>query len=252
MDLERELEYWPPGKKTPIPVRLRIGLPEPHPSHGWVSTITIEGFPSKPLDVTAIYGVDPLQALSHALSIASVLLRLWSDRGGYVSWRGEGNLHLPSMHAEPWQDWRLLRTDGTEPRTLTIHISLPEWIDEQWMVFLGCLENGTCNSINRRITADTWPAVLERAAAAAPGVLRELADQLGGGELEEVRPSSLCPACGLDHEETNPDMIDPEVCRLAADRQSKEQASSSGAGVELSIFSGSHEFRISRGSSGNR
>lgn len=224
MNLERDLEYRPPGAATSIPVRLRIGLPEPHPRHGWVSRITMEGFPSKPLDESAIYGVDPIQALSHALSIASILLRLWSDRGGRVTWQGEENLHLPSMHAEPRQNWRLLPTDGTPPRTLTIHISLPEWIDEQWTVFLGCVEDWLCKSIDRRITADTWPAVLERAAAAAPGVLRELADQLGGGELEEVRPSFVCLACGIDHDTRDPDTLDPEVCRRAADRLKKEQA----------------------------
>lgn len=252
MNLERELEYWPPGKTTPIPVRLKIGLPEPHPRHDWVSVITIEGLPSKPLDTTQVYGVDPLQALGHALSIASILLRVWSDLGGRVTWRGEEHLHLPSMHAEPWQDWRLLPTDGTEPRKLTIHIRLPEWIDEQWTVFLGCVEDWTLKSIERRIAADTWPAVLERAAAATPALLRELADKLGGGQLEEVHPSPECLACGVDHETLAPDAVDPEVCRVAAERLKWEQASLSARDGESSTGSAPHEFRISREPSGNR
>lgn len=204
MNLERELEYWPPGAPTPLPIRVRIGWPEPDSHHGWASVVTFEGFPKKPLATTSAYGVDPLQALGFALTMIPLLLQRWVDRGGRVTWQGEEHLQLPSAIRDLWGDWVFTPTDGTEPRKLTIYIGQPDWIDERWSVLLRCVENKEWKSVERRITSDAWAEAVECAAAAAPALLREVVEQLGGGRLEKVHPSAECPVCGVDHEKRDP------------------------------------------------
>lgn len=195
--MDRLLEYWPPGATQSMPVRVRIGVPEPHPKYEWESTLTIEGFPDKPPYSKGMAGDDPLLALSYALAVAPLHLRLMMKRGGRLTWNGKENLQFPSMFSEPSQDWQLTPTEGGEPRKLWIRLALPERIDDRWSVLLTCTDCKTWETVERHIQADTWPEVLERAAAAVPALLREYADKLGGGTLEELHSS---PACSVERE----------------------------------------------------
>jgi hypothetical protein len=198
--MDRQLDYWPPGAAQSVPVRVRIGVPVPHPKYDWGSTITIEGFPNKPAFSVEMTGGDPVEALSYALSIAPIHVRLLVERGGRITRYGKENLQFPSMFSEPTRDWQLTLTEGGEPRTLTIRLGLPERLDERWDVLLSCTDCKTWKTGEKHIQADTWPEVIERAAAAVPAFLREHADQLGGGTLEEVRPSPPSPLCSIEPE----------------------------------------------------
>jgi hypothetical protein len=95
------------------------------------------------------------------------------------------------MFSEPSHAWQLTPTEGGEPRKLRMRLGLPERRDERWAVLLTLTDCKTWGTVERRVETATWPDAMERAAAAVPAFLREYADQLGGGTLEEVRPSAL-------------------------------------------------------------
>lgn len=191
--LEREIEYWPPGASQPVPVRVRIGVPEPHPKYEWESTLTIEGFPGRPAYSIGMAGTDPVQAISYALAIAPLHLRLMGERGGRLTWKGNEDLRFPSMFSEPSQDWQWTPLSGGAPRKLGIRIGLPERLDDQWSVLVTCTDCQTWDTTERRVEATAWPDVLERAVTTVRALLQEKAKALGEGTLEELHPS---PACG--------------------------------------------------------
>lgn len=187
--MERELEYWPPGAVQSLPIRVRIGVPVPHPRYDWESTLTIEGFPEEPHYSKAMHGADPINAISYALAIAPLHLRLMGQRGGRLTWNGSEVLRFPSMFSEPTQDWQLTPPEGGEPRRLGMRVGLPERIEDQWSVLVTCTDCKTWATVETRVHADTWPEVLGRAAAAVPLLLQQYADKLGGGALEELHRS---------------------------------------------------------------
>ncbi len=192
--MERHLEYWPPGATQSLPIRVRIGGVVPYSTNAWQSTLTIEGFPDEPTYSKPMIGSDPLEALSYALSVAPLLLRLMGARGGRVTHNGRGDLRFPSMSSSPSQNWQFTPTTGGEPRKLWIRLGLPERIEDRWSVFLECTDCDTWETAERHIEADTWPEAIEQAGAAVPGLLRDVADKLGGGTLEELHRS---PASGI-------------------------------------------------------
>jgi hypothetical protein len=184
--MDRELEYWPPGATQSIPIQVRIGIPEPHPKYEWESTITIQGFPGKAPYSKGMTGGDPIEALSYALAIAPLHLRLMVQRGGRLTWRGKENLGFPSMFSEPTQDWQVTPAGGGPPWKVTIRIGLPERIDDQWSVLVSCIDCRTWKAAERRVQAGAWSEVLERAAVAVPELLREHVEKAGGGTLVEA------------------------------------------------------------------
>ncbi len=194
--MERQLEYWPPGATQSLPVRVRLGLPVPYSTDGWQTTLTIEGFPGEPLYSKAMIASDPIESLSYALSVAPLLLRLMGQRGGRITHNGRGDLRFPSMSSAPSQNWQFNPTTGGDPRKLWIRLGLPERIEDRWSVFLECTDCETWETVERHIQADTWPEVIERAAADVPVLLRVCADKLGGGTLEELHRSASCSVGG--------------------------------------------------------
>lgn len=190
--LERDLEYWPPGATEPLPIKLRIGFPEERPEGGWKSTLLFEGFPSRPFDQIDLVGGDPIDAISYALAIAPLRLRLMYPRGGRLTHDGSEQLRFPSMFAAPSQHWKWTPSAGGAPRELGIRVGLPERDAERWNVVVTSTDHTTWRSIERRVEAATWPEVLELAARAVPELLREHGEMLGGGTVEEVHGEAAC------------------------------------------------------------
>jgi hypothetical protein len=183
--MERQLEYWAPGATQPIPIRVLIGAPEERSESEWECTLTIEGFPREPLYSQRMHDVDAMGALSYALAIAPLHLRLLMERGGHLTWDGREDLHFPSMFSAPTHYFRLTPPGGGEPRKLGIRVGLPERIDGQWSVLVSCTDCKTWEEVERRVVADAWAKVLERALAVVPALLQAQVDEAGGGLLEE-------------------------------------------------------------------
>lgn len=185
--MERQLDYWAPGAAQSTPIRVQIGTPEQHSESEWECTLAIEGFPRTPFYSNGMHDADAMGALSYALAIAPLHLRLMVEHGGRLTWNGQEDLHFPSMFSEPTQNFRLTPSEGGELRKLGIRIGLPERIDEQWSVLVTCTDCTTWQAVERRVHADAWTKALERALALVPELLQEQADKAGGGLVDEER-----------------------------------------------------------------
>lgn len=190
--MERQLDYWPPGATQPVPVRVRIEVPYLDPEQDWETRLTIEGFPGRPTFSRPLHGEGPLEVLSEALCLAPLLLSSMTRRGARLTQNGSERLGFPSALSGPSQDWLLSPTGGGEPRKLWVRLELPDRIEDRWSVLLTSTECKTWGSLEKRFEAPTWPEALERAAAAVPALLREHAEKLGGGTLEEIHTSPSC------------------------------------------------------------
>lgn len=193
--IERELDYWAPEATGARPIRVHIGMPEPHPDHGWQCTITIAGFEqpySRPL-----YESDAVGAMSTALAIAPFLLRTFVAHGGRLTYQGSEELGFPVLLSQPEYCCRLRPANGSEPREISVRIGHPERRDG-WSVLMVSTEDATWDRIEKRIHGNTWSQALERAAATVPSLLQEHVDRAGGGVLEEV--DGEAPACRIPSE----------------------------------------------------
>src|SRR5688572_868489 len=86
--ITRELEWWPTGATEPRPIRVSLGLPEPHPTlGGYQCTLTVEGFDELEgfggRRSTAFHDAEGMLALTHALnSLPHMIEHLVRKAGG--------------------------------------------------------------------------------------------------------------------------------------------------------------------------